>query len=247
MKKSVEDICSLLISQSSCDELCQKSEMGSAFLQSNIGCETSNILLENSPFLNMDFANIKVKRIENELLTALKNNCAEEVKCLKEKYKDTKEFIQAKKILNDKCKELWSVYSSVNAPKQAMRALGITNKPDIDTIIGNNIKYFEKDNSENSAYIIASILNNKNLDYTMEDIHNYLKNMYQKEKCCYNFKTVKYLIAKQNYSCEKLFELGVSVKTIKKALALIPAKECIKNLSILKLIFKIKILLLAKL
>ncbi len=61
-------------------------------------------------------------------------------------------------------------------------------------------------------------MTNKNLDYTFEDIYEYLLFAHKKYCCFYNLKTVTYLIEWLDCDVEKLAALGVDDKTITKAL-----------------------------
>ena len=109
-----------------------------------------------------------------------------------------------------------------------MKSLGITNQPDLDFILGNSLKYYEKDESKSTSYIIESTLKNKNMSYKIDDIHKYLKETAKKSKCKFNFYTVKYLIEKQNYSKDKLSDLGVEECILKKALKELSLKDKLK-------------------
>lgn len=240
MGKTVEDICNLLTLN---NELCfeNKKRVKRVSLCDSITDSMQNVTAAN-PFLSDCFSDIKMYRLAQELATAIDKNNIDEIKELKALYGDTKDFVKAKKLLNDKCKEVWSVYSSSNAPKDAMKALGITNQPDLDFILGNSIRHFEKDNGDTTSYIITSTLNNKNMNYTIDDIHEYLIKMNKKEKCNYNFKTVSYLISQHKYDNIKLKELGIDDITIAKALKTLKigkrAKYYINNMKNTKLFEK---------
>ena len=226
MGKTVEDICNLLTVKVSLDtpvsrqkELCMV-DFVDDFSQ----------ISEGNPYICSDFSDIKKRKLSKELAAALDNNNADRIKELKSLYGDTKEFAQIKTILNKKCKEVWSVYSPIKAPIEAMRALGITNQPELDFILGNSVRHFEKDNGDTTSYIITSTLNNKNMNYNMDDIHNYLVKLHKKEKCNYNFKTVAYLISRHNYDNNKLKELTDDI-TIEKALKFLNLKIRVKFLA----------------
>lgn len=170
--------------------------------------------------LNEELFNKKVRYIAEELAAAIDSNCVWKIKKLKKEYGYEEEFIKAKKFLNKKCKEVWNVYKTtdkiLNVPQEAMKTLGITNHPDLETILGNSVKYYEKDGGNSTAGIINLILNNKNLDYTMKDIHQFLKNKYKTERCHYNFYTTRYLIVQHKYNNEELYDLGIEKSTIEK-------------------------------
>lgn len=227
MTKTVDDICSLFIQKTNFDI-----DINQFVAENNkFECFNSDIKTYSNPFISTDITtNIKTQQIVQELTNALNKNSVTEIKILKRKYENSQDFAQAKKILNTKCKELWNVYEAKNCPKEAMKALGISNQPDLDTILGNSVRYFEKDNKDTTSYIISSILNNKNMTYTIEDIHNYLIKMHQKEQCHYNLKTVEYLINKQNYTAEQLKSLGITFKEIKQVSKSLPIKKQINFL-----------------
>ena len=165
---------------------------------------------------NGELADKKVRQIAQKLACALDNNSTEEVKNLKSQYGDTPEFLKAKKLLNEKCKTVWSVYeiNNENIPHEAMKTLGISNIPSLDFLLGNTIKYFEKDNCQTTIRTIEFILNNKNLNYTIDDIHKYLHNKNVK----LNYNTVRYLVEKHSYDIKKLQELRADKSVIKEAL-----------------------------
>ena len=240
MGKTVEDICNLLTLN---NELCfeYRKQVKRVTLYDSITETIQNVTTTN-PFLTDCFSDIKMYRIAQKLATAVDKNNIDEIKELKALYGDSKDFAKAKKLLNDKCKEVWSVYLPSNAPKEAMKALGITNQPDLDFILGNSIRHFEKDDGDTTSFIIAKTLNNKNMNYTIEDIHEYLVRMNKKEKCNYNFKTVSYLISQHNYDDIKLKELGIDDITIAKALETLKigkrAKYYINNIKNTKLFEK---------
>jgi hypothetical protein len=90
-----------------------------------------------------------------------------------------------------------------------MRALGITNKPSLEYLLADSLKFYEKDDGSTTVDIIKSILENPNIDYSFDEIFDYLKNVYKKEKCQYNMVTVKYLAQKTNYDKKVLEQIGV--------------------------------------
>lgn len=179
---------------------------------------------------NDDLSDKKVRLIAQKLASAIDKNSVEDIKSLKIEYGKEEGFVAAKKFLNKKCKEIWNVYepSNVTVPIEAMKVLGITNKPSLDSLLYESVKYFEQDNGVATANIINSILNNKNLNYTIEEIHNYLVSMYKKENCKFNFKTAKYLIEKHNYTLSKLCDLGLNKEFISKVFNELSWKNRIK-------------------
>lgn len=184
--------------------------------------------------LNDELSNKKVRRISAELAEAIDENSVRKVKDLKIKYAKEKEFLTAKKFLDQKCKEIWNVYDTdtktLNLPTDAMNCLGITNQPQLETLLENSVKYYEKNNGTITADIIRSILSNKNMDYTISDIHNYLKTCSQKEKCTFNLKTIGFLIREQNYNLSMLYDLGVSKAMIKEVFKSLTLKSKVKFL-----------------
>ena len=184
--------------------------------------------------LNDELSNGKVYKIAAELARAIDENSVQKVKNLKNKYSDEKEFLTAKKFLDQKCKEIWNVYDTntknLNPPADAMNCLGITNQPRLETILQNSVKYYEKNNNTATSDIIRSVLNNKNMNYTISDIHEYLKTCAQKEKCTYNQKTIGFLIGEQNYNLTMLYDLGVSKTAIKEVFKSLTLKSKVKFL-----------------
>jgi len=163
----------------------------------------------------------QTRSIAQELAQAINQNSAEQIKNLKYKYADCKEFVKAKKFLDQKCKTVWDVFGTEirNLPSNALKALGITNQPTLEFLLGDSVKYFEKTNGTMTVQIIEKILNNKNMSYTMEDIHKYLAQVFNKENIKYNSKTAEYLVTKHSYNKQKLSELGIN------------PKEALKNIS----------------
>ncbi len=186
--------------------------------------------------LNEVLSDKKTRKIAYELALAVDKNSVTEIKKIKSEYGTTKEFACAKEFLNKQCKQIWDVYENktvkMNLPLDAMKALGITNRPDLDFLLLNSLKYYEKDNGSTTVNIISSILNNPNLNYSFEDIYAYLKMYYHKNSCKYNLKTVSYLIYKLDYSKSALTDLGVEENTIKQVVRNLPLKD--------RLIFLIK-------
>ncbi|MBR1424535.1 hypothetical protein IJ579_03120 [bacterium] len=179
---------------------------------------------------NTELCEKKVRQIAQKLALAIDENSVERVKLLKQEYGKNDEFVQAKKFLNEKCKQVWNVFEPYNnIPYEAMKALGITNQPTLDDLLGNSVRFFEKDNGKTTANIINSILNNPRINYTIEDIHRYLADMNFKENCKYNKETIKYLIVKQNYDDMKLEELGVNKTEFNSVLKILPFKYKAKN------------------
>lgn len=233
MGKTVEEICNVLISKYSKNLGLGFSVPEKQVRKTLSSCVCCSSLNKNNPysafFDDENLYNNLERTITAELAQALDNNSVEKIKYLKNKYGNLKEFKNAKEFLNKKCKEIWNVYDNTqNLPKDAMKCLGITNRPDLHFILGDSLKYYEKDNSDTTSYIIASTLKNENLSYTMDDIHKYLKEMYQKSDCRCNFKTIKYLITEQNYSKDKLNDLGIEKDVIEKVLLQLPIKQKIE-------------------
>jgi len=171
--------------------------------------------------LNDELSDKKVRYIATELASAIDNNSIEKIRQLKRTYGNDKEFLTAKNFLDKKCKEIWNAFdtkdSLLNIPKEAMKILGITNIPSLEFLLGNSLRYYEKDDSSSTAQIISSVLNNKNLPYTIIDIHKYMEELARREKCKYNLKTVTYLITRHNYDYNKLCELKIEKYIINKA------------------------------
>ena len=183
----------------------------------------------NDIVINEELSNKKVREIALELAQAIDKNNVDKVKTLKKKYADTKEFAQAKNFLNKKCKEVWDIYEAKNkilkAPYEAMKALGITNRPSIEVLLGDSVKYYEKNNTSTTANIISNILKNKNLSYTIQDIHKYLQKTYEKENIQFNINTVSYLISEQNYNSEQLSQLGINKELTQQALKILTLSQ----------------------
>jgi len=233
MGKTVEEICNIIAKQHTskiCADIPLHPENRSKTLSSAVCCTAP---VKNNPYQAL-FASENLydnleRKITEELAKAVDNNSVQRIKHLKNKYGNLKEFKSAKEFLNNKCKEIWNVYDDLkNVPKEAMKSLGITNQPDLDFILGNSLKYYEKDESKSTSYIIESTLKNKNMSYKIDDIHKYLKETSKKSKCKFNFYTVKYLIEKQNYSKDKLSDLGVEDGLLKKVLKELSLKEKFK-------------------
>ena len=172
----------------------------------------------NNIVLNDELSDKKVRYLAHELACAIDENSVEKVRTLKKEYGNLKEFLTAKKFLDKNCKDIWNVFESKNktlkVPKEAMKVLGISNVPSLDVILGNSVRYYEKDGGNSTAVIISNILKNNNLDYSIDDIHLYLKTVSQKEQLKYNAKTVKYLITEHKYNAKKLYDLGVEKSVI---------------------------------
>ena len=233
MGKTVEEICDIIAKQHTskiCADVSLCGDKKLKTLASVVRCEAP---LKNNPYQALFasdnlYDNIE-RKITEELAQAIDNNSVQRIKHLKNKYGNLKEFKSAKEFLNKKCKEIWNVYEDVkHLPKEAMKSLGITNQPDLDFILHNSLKYYEKDESKSTSYIIESTLKNENISYTIDDIHKYLKETSKKLKCKFNFYTVKYLIEKQNYSKEKLLDLGIEDNTLKRALKELSLKDKLK-------------------
>lgn len=169
-----------------------------------------------------DLPDRKAMDIAVKLAVAIDKDSVNDIKYLKSKYGLEKEFVFAKEYLNRKAKQVWDVFENRNkkmtVPRQSMKTLGITNLPSLEFMLGESVKYFEKDGSSTTVDIICSILANKNLEYTFDDIYEYLL-LAQKKYCCeYNLKTVTYLIQQLDCDLKKLSALGIEENTIKMAL-----------------------------
>ena len=230
MGKTVEDICNLISKNVDLTIDFSTKTIDVKNLSSSIEYLDSSDILNG--FDNIYFAqksDLKVRQIAKELAFAIDRNSVTKIKELKNKYGKLKEFDKAKKLLEGKCKEIWNVYNPIkNIPLDAMKTLGITNQPELSFLLDNSVKFYEKDESDTTSYIISSILKNKNINYTIEDIHKYLVHMHLKEKCSYNTKTVQYLIKEQNYDRKKLSELGINNEIITQSLKNLPIKTRIK-------------------
>ncbi|MBQ8668441.1 hypothetical protein IJ472_01580 [bacterium] len=182
--------------------------------------------------INDDMSDKLTLKITSDLANAIDKNDVSEVKRIKQQYQDTKEFAKAKDFLNKKCKEVWDVNENkntkMNVPTQALKALGITNQPSLDTLLADSLKYYEKDNGSTTVDIILSILANENINYTFEDIYEYLKKNSKKEKYKYNLVTVTYLATKLEYDEMRLSDLGIEQNIVKKLFKTLSIKDKIK-------------------
>lgn len=181
-----------------------------------------------------ELSNKTVRKIVLELARAIDKNSSDEIKVLKTKYGNMKEFATAKKFLDKKCKKVWDVFEyknkNLNVPKNALKTLGITNQPSLEFLLGDSLKFYEKDNGSTTVDIILSILNNKNLNYEFDDIYKFLKNSYLKSNCKYNLITVSYLAQKLDYNKNQIKSLGIDDDTLKKVFKALPLKSKIKIL-----------------
>ena len=182
--------------------------------------------------LNEELADSKVYQIASDLALAIDKNSSTDVKRIKLLYGDTKEFLAAKTFLNKLCKEVWDVTENKNkkmdVPKEAMKVLGITNKPSLDFLLEDCLKNFEKEDDDTTARIISSILENPNLDYTPEDIFDYLKINYEKKRYKYNFATIKVLAENTDYNLYRLGIITSDAKQMKKYYKSLPLSKKIK-------------------
>lgn len=199
--------------------------------------------------LNDELSDKKVRYIAQELAKAIDSNSVIKVKEIKKEFGNDKEFLVAKKFLDTKCKEVWNVFEAKNKvlkiPYEALKSLGITNQPTLEFLLGDSVRFYEKDEGSTTSDIISSVLKNINISYDIIDIHKFLKTVNEKEKCKYNFKTVIYLISEQNYDTVKLHELGVEKKTLDKAVKYLSMSNKIKYFlrsSKLKAVYSIGIL-----
>lgn len=183
----------------------------------------------NTPIINDELSDKKVYQIAKELAQAIDKNSVVDIKRLKYQYASTKEFARAKEFLNKKCKQVWDVFENksekIKIPKDAMKSLGISNKPTLEFLLDESIKFYEKDNGSTTVDIICSILKNPNIDYTFEEIFEYLSKKHTKEKCKYNLITVKYLAQKLDYDSEKLNSVGADKTILKRVFNLLSLKE----------------------
>lgn len=184
--------------------------------------------------LDCDLPDKKAMELALKLAQAIDKNSVSDIKYLKSKYGSEKEFSAAKEYLNRKAKDVWDVFENRNktmsVPRSSMKTLGITNLPSLDFMLGESVKYFEKDGCSTTADIIRSILTNKNLYYSVEDIYEYLLSAHKKYCCEYNLKTVTYLITLLDCDIKKLSALGIEEKTITMALQSFSLKAKLKYL-----------------
>lgn len=182
--------------------------------------------------INEELADKKVYELTKRLSDAIDKNSVAEIKYLKHIYGDTKEFALAKEFLNKKCKKVWDVFENkhfrMKIPQQAMRALGITNRPSLEYLLADSIKYYEKDNGSTTVDIIKSVLENPNIDYSFDEIFGYLTTMQKTEKCKYNFITVKYLAEKLEYNKKSLEQIGIDKKCLNKLFKTLSFKNKLK-------------------
>ena len=182
--------------------------------------------------INDELTDKKVYEIASQLAHAIDKNSAVEVKRIKYEYGDTQEFAAAKDFLNKQCKQVWDVFENKNVemkvPKEAMKALGITNKPSLESLLHDSIQFFEKDDGSITTNLISLILDNKNLDYSFDEIFEYLKLKHNREKCNYNFTTVKYLAEKLDYDMEKVALLCADIDLLKSIFDSLSIKEKIR-------------------
>ena len=182
--------------------------------------------------INDDLSDKLTCKIVTELASAIDKNDVVKVKELKQQYQDKKEFVKAKDFLNKKCKEVWDVFENkttkLNPPYEAMKALGITNQPSLEVLLADSLKYYEKDNGSTTVDVILSILANENINYTFEDVYEYLKKNNKKEKYKYNLITVSYLATKLEYDEMKLGDLGIEQNIVKKLFKSLSVKDKIK-------------------
>lgn len=192
--------------------------------------------------INDDLSDKLTCKIATELANAIDKNDVAKIKQLKQQYQDTKEFVKAKDFLNKKCKEVWDVFENkntkLNLPYEAMKTLGITNQPSLETLLADSLKYYEKDNGSTTVDVILSILANENINYTFDDVYEYLRKNNKKEKYKYNLITVSYLATKLEYDEMRLSDLGIEQNIVKKLFKSLSVKEkimCIfKNRNTLK-------------
>ena len=184
--------------------------------------------------LDCDLPDRKAMNIALKLAYAIDRDSVNDIRYLKSKYGSEKEFISAKEYLNRKAKQVWDVFENrnkkINVPQKSMKALGITNLPSLSFMLDESVKYYEKDGGSTTVDIIRSILTNKNLSYTFDDIYEYLFSAHKKYCVEYNLKTVTYLIQWLDCDVKKLSALGIEDKTIKMALESFSFKAKLKYL-----------------
>lgn len=185
--------------------------------------------------LNCEFCDKKTYEIARQLAIAIDNNSVAEIKRLKYEYGQYPQFAIAKEFLNKKCKILWDVFQCkkkrLNVPKDAMKALGITNVPSLKFMLDECLKFYEKDNGSTTVDIILSILNNPNLDYSFDDIFKYLVKRRENFDIKFNMITVAFAAKNLDYNFDKIKTLGVSKDELKVIFKQLPLKEKFKNLS----------------
>lgn len=203
-------------------------------MDSTIGNENSigiSFGFHNIKF-NEELSNTKIRYIASELAKAIDKNSVDDVRRIKKEYGNTKEFAKAKNFLNKKCKDVWNVFDNkndiLNIPTEAMKTLGITNQPELEYLLYDSLKFYEKDNGSTTVDIIKSILDNKNISYSFADIAAYLKNFSSKNRTKLNFKTTEYLLKNLDYDKKQLEEFGIEKDTIKEAFQHLSVQEKIK-------------------
>lgn len=184
--------------------------------------------------LNCEFCDKKTYEIARQLAIAIDNNSVIEIKRLKYEYGQYPQFAIAKEFLNKKCKIVWDVFQSknkqLNVPKDAMKALGISNIPSLQFMLDESLKFYEKDNGSTTVDIILSILNNPNLDYTFEDIFDYLAARRAKSDIKFNMITVSFVAKNLDYNFQKIKMLEIDKNELKIVFKNLPIKEKFKNL-----------------
>lgn len=230
MGKTVEEICNTIINNRG--EKLPKFKTTSRTLSSCLECNNPNNPYGSIALYSEDGLYDKLERIITQKLAgAIDQNSPYKIKQLKEEYGHLEEFANAKKFLNQKSKEVWNVYTKQkNVPKDAMKALGITNCPDLDSLLYSCVKYFEQDGKNTTALAIKSILDNENMSYTIDDIHKYLETMHRSKAVKYNFNTIRYLIFEHHYDYEKLYSIGADKEIINQAVKTLPLKIRLKFL-----------------
>lgn len=225
-----------------CDEIfsiCENTSNGLAKSEKNTKSLASSVnSFKTNPFgvliLDCDLPDRKAMDIALKLAYAIDRDSVNDIKYLKSKYGAEKEFVSAKEYLNKKAKQVWDVFENrnkkINVPTKSMKALGITNLPSLAFMLDESVKYYEKDGSSTTVDIIRSILTNKNLNYTFDEIFEYLISAHKKYCVEYNLKTVTYLIQWVDCDVKKLSKLGIDDKTIMRALEEFPLKAKLKYL-----------------
>lgn len=235
----------VLAAQKDCDifdEIFSNQEnVSCAFVQNNkptASLAASVSSFRTNPFgvlvLDCDLPDKKAMEIAVKLAKAIDKDSVNDIKYLKSKYGAEKEFKAAKEYLNRKAKEVWDVFENRNkkitVPKNSMKTLGITNLPSLEFMLSESVRFYENDGGSTTVDIIRSILTNKNLDYTFEDIYEFLLSAHKKYCCDYNLKTVTYLISWLDCDVKKLSALGIEKRTIMMALEEFPFMTKLKYL-----------------
>ena len=188
----------------------------------------------NNNIINCEFSDKLTYEIARKLAIAIDKNSTDEIKLLKSKYGKLPQFTSAKDFLNRKCKILWDVIENkskkMKLPYDAMKTLGISNMPDLSYMLDYSIKYYEKNNGKTTSEIINSILNNPNLDYTFNDIFEYLVKQKNKLNIDYSITTLKYVLINTEFNTDKSIKIGITRNKLYKIYKQFSFKDRVKNL-----------------